>query len=114
MTMTDRVVCVAVDAAGDVGHSWGKAPVVAIATVAQGGIRSWELHEVAWDVSHDAGPHGSHHARIVRFLRENEVTDVVVDHVGDPMRNTLQKLGVHLHEGRSRSARVACEETDPD
>lgn len=107
--MSQRIVCVAVDPSGEVGHSWGKAPVVAVAVVGEGGIRSWDLHEVAWDVSHDAGPHGTHHGRIVRFLQERGVTDVVVLHMGDPMRNTLQKLGVRLHVGAAGPARQACE-----
>ncbi|MBI1349672.1 MAG: hypothetical protein GC156_00970 [Actinomycetales bacterium] len=103
-----HVVCIPVTPEGLVGHSWGKAPTVAVAKVSEGEIVDWEIHDVAWDVSHDAGPHGSHHGRLVRFLQDHDVTDVVAGHVGEPMQNTLAKLGVGVHLGAQGDARRAC------
>ncbi len=88
-------VTLAVNVTGDqVGGGLGRAHTVAIAVIANGRIVSWEEHEVAWDVSHDQGPEGQHHARIVRFMRDNEIQAVVTGHMGPPMVNTLHKLGV--------------------
>ncbi|MCF8527872.1 MAG: hypothetical protein K9G80_10215 [Candidatus Nanopelagicales bacterium] len=102
------VVCIPVTADGHVGHSWGEAPTVALASVDDSGIVAWVTHDVSWDASHDAGPHGTHHARIARFLREEQVTDVIVDHLGDPMGNMLAKMSIKVHTGYSGDARRAC------
>lgn len=88
------VVALPVAPGRTLGHSWGKAPVVALATVRVGEVVGWEEHEVRWDVAHDEGHHGSHHARVVRFLREHGVTAVAADHMGDPMVHTLRRMGV--------------------
>jgi predicted Fe-Mo cluster-binding NifX family protein len=99
---------VAVNLAGAaVGAGWGKARVVAIARVADGAIVDWTEHEVAWDVAHDTGTEGSHHARIVRFLREQGVQVVVTGHLGAPMQNTLTKLGCRVVLGLTGDARAA-------
>jgi predicted Fe-Mo cluster-binding NifX family protein len=63
--------------------------------------------EVGWNALHDAGTEGSHHARVVRFLREQAVTDVVAHHMGDAMHNTLGKLGIRVHLGAEGDARTA-------
>ena len=52
--MSMHIVCVPVSVDGQVGHSWGKAPTVAIATVEDGTITSWRTEAVHWDVSHGA------------------------------------------------------------
>jgi len=59
-------------------------------------VRSWQVHEVGWDVSHDEGTHGSHHARIVRFLKEEGVQAVVVDHMGEGMQRVMNTMGIPL------------------
>jgi len=100
-------VAVAVDPAGAVGHSWGKAPRVAVAEVSDGQIVRWQEFDVAWDVSHDAGTHGSHHARVVRFLREHEVTHVVADHMGEGMVRTLAQLHIQVSRPEQLDARAA-------
>lgn len=104
--MTPQIVCIPVDH-DRVGPSWGKAPQVAIATVVDGAITAWETHVVDWHISHDAGTHGSHHARVVKFLLDHDVTAVVADHMGPPMQNTLAKMGVHVLLGASGNARAA-------
>lgn len=93
---------------GDVvGPSFGKAASVAVARVEAGAINRWEAFEVGWDVAHDSGTHGSHHARIVRFLRNHAVDCVVARHVGPPMQRTLDAMGVRLLLGVEGDARAA-------
>ena len=101
-------VVVAVALAGDqVGGGWGRAPQVAIAQVDGGTIRRWDVQDVRWDVAHDEGGEGAHHARIVRFLREHGVEVVVTGHMGPPMAHTLAKLGVRTVLGATGAARAA-------
>ena len=100
------IVCVTVES-GEVGGGWGKARAVALATVSDGAIADWREIDVRWDVAHDEGTEGSHHARIVRFLRENDVEVVVAGHMGPPMQHTLAKLGVRVVVGASGDARAA-------
>jgi predicted Fe-Mo cluster-binding NifX family protein len=101
------IVCVPVTADGQVAPGWGRAPVVALATVTDGQVTDWRVVEVGWDVSHETGTEGSHHARVVRFLRENDVTAVRAQHMGEPMQNTLRKLGVDVRLGAAGDARAA-------
>ena len=100
-------VALAVDESGDVGRSWGKAPRVAVAEVSDGRIVRWEEFDVGWDVSHDAGTHGSHHARVVRFLKDNDVAVVLASHVGDGMVRMLDTMGIRLELGVAGDARQA-------
>lgn len=62
--MSTRVLCVPIAVDEQVGTSWGKASAVAFATVDDGAIESWRTEAVSWDVSHDEGTPGSHHARV--------------------------------------------------
>lgn len=101
------IIAVPVTPAGDVDPRWGRAHRVALARLEGGEIKDWREHEVAWDESHDAGTHGSHHARIVRFLREEGVHAVVLHHCGGPMANTMTKLGLVLVWEASGDARAA-------
>jgi predicted Fe-Mo cluster-binding NifX family protein len=101
------VVAVPVRDGRRLGHSWGKAPRVAIATVRDGGLVAWEEHDVRWDLAHGQGPHGSHHARVVRFLREHGVGAVAADHMGEPMVHTLGKLGVVVVLGAADDGEAA-------
>ena len=98
---------VSVNVRGDqVGDGWGKAKTLALARVEDGVIVDWQEVAVGWDVLHDAGE-GSHHARIVRFLREHDVEVAVTGHMGPPMQNTLAKLGVRVVLGATGDARAA-------
>ncbi|PID53569.1 MAG: hypothetical protein CSA58_03620 [Micrococcales bacterium] len=107
MTQQEQhVVAVAVD--GDlVGRRWGRAARVAVAVVAGEEITAWTEHDVRWDEAHDSGTEGAHHARVVRFLKEHEIQMVVVDHVGQGMENTLNKLGLTVVLGAGGPARDA-------
>ena len=79
---------------GTVGGGLGRASHVALAAVEGGEIRSWEEHEVAWDRLHDEGTEGSHHARIVTFLRDHKVEVVVAKGIGEGMQRVLGNMGI--------------------
>lgn len=104
---SDVVVCVPVAPGRVVDHSWGKAQVVATATVRDGAVATWTEDAVGWDVQHDVGPHGQHHARIARFLLDKGAHAVVASHMGPPMVNMLGKMGVVVQLGASGDAAAA-------
>jgi predicted Fe-Mo cluster-binding NifX family protein len=106
LSMTTQIACIPVTADDQVAHGWGKAPAVAVVEITDGAITAWRVEQVGWDVLHDSGE-GNHHARVVRFLQENNVTLVAAQHMGDPMVNTLTKLGVHVVLGADGDARAA-------
>lgn len=107
------IVAIPVTPAGAVDPRWGRAHSVAIAQVEQDQIATWQVHDVAWDESHDESTHGSHHARIVRFLRESAVDAVVMHHCGQPMANTMTKMGLVLVWEASGDAREAVQQAAP-
>ena len=96
-----------VDAAGQSAHVWGKAHWIAVAEVADGAISDWQVHEVAWDVSHDSGTHGSHHARVVTFLRDQRIDAIVVDHVGEGMQRMLATMNIPTLPATPGDAKVS-------
>lgn len=102
-----RVVAVPVDPEGAVAHGWGRAALVAIGVVSEGELGQWRVHEVGWDRSHDAGTEGQHHARVVRFLREHAVTDVLVFTMGTGMARTLGRMGIRVSQPDSDLAHDA-------
>jgi predicted Fe-Mo cluster-binding NifX family protein len=101
------VVCVPVAQDGQVGHSWGRADRVAIAAIDGREIVRWQEIDVRWDVLHDEGTEGAHHARVARFLIDHEVEQVVAGHMGGGMREMLFKLGLTVRVGASGDARSA-------
>jgi predicted Fe-Mo cluster-binding NifX family protein len=101
------IVAAAVEPDGSVGHSWGKARSVVVATVEADEVADWRPYEVCWDLLHDEGTSGAHHARVVTFLRTHGVGMVLVDHVGDGMRRMLTSMGVDLCEDIRGDARAA-------
>lgn len=76
--------------------AWGRAHWIGVAEVTDGAVRAWSIHEVGWDESHDEGAHGSHHARIVRFLKEQGIEAVVVDHMGEGMVRVMNSMGIPI------------------
>ncbi|MCI5826446.1 MAG: hypothetical protein MR006_07260 [Arcanobacterium sp.] len=107
-TAPSTPVVVAINVIGDsVGAGLGRAHSMAVATVADGAISEWKEYEVNWDTLHDTGPEGTHHGRIVRFLREHGVNAVITGHAGPPMVNTMSKLGVLPLLGAAGPARDA-------
>ncbi len=99
--------CVPVTEDGRVDPRWGRAARVAIAEVRDGGVTTWQVFDVGWDVAHDEGPEGSHHARVARFLREQGVTVVVAEHMGPPMARMLERMGIDVRLGAAGDARQA-------
>jgi predicted Fe-Mo cluster-binding NifX family protein len=105
--MTSMVVCVPVTAEGWIDPRWGRADRVALAEVADGAVVSWNELDVGWSRAHDAGPEGSHHARIARFLIEHRVEAVVANHMGEGMLNMLRRMGLDVRLGAQGDARAA-------
>lgn len=112
------VAAIAADSTQLVGL--GRAPRVAVATVEGDEVVDMTILDVQWDVlhgdgcghDHDTHDHGhtadetavkhahghagggSHHARIVTFLREHHADAVLAAHAGPPMVHTIQKMGL--------------------
>ena len=101
------IVCVPVTPAGEIDPRWGRAALVAIADVQDGGLTSWHEIEVGWDTLHDVGTEGGHHARVATFLLEHGTEVVVAHHMGDPMVHMLAAMGVDVRLGASGNARDA-------
>jgi predicted Fe-Mo cluster-binding NifX family protein len=101
------IICAPVTNEGTIDPRWGKADWVALANVADGEIVSWQEVEVSWSRLHDEGTPGSHHARVVKFLREHDVEAVVVNHMGDGMVRMLDTMSLPVHMGAAGDARAA-------
>lgn len=100
-------VCVPVTADGQVDPRWGRADRVAVAEVADGDLTDWREFAVGWGTLHDQGTEGAHHARVARFLRDNEVQAIAVGHVGPGMQRMLDSMGIRLVAGLGGDARDA-------
>jgi predicted Fe-Mo cluster-binding NifX family protein len=111
MSRTDpsrrTIACIPVTPDGQVGGGFGRAPRVAIARTQGGALTDWQEIPVGWDVLHDTGTEGGHHARVARFLMDHAVELVVVSHLGDGMRRMLEGMGVALVTGAEGEARSA-------
>ncbi len=101
------VVAVPVEEGRKVGHGWGRAPRVAVATVAGGRITGWTEHQVDWDALHDTTTEGGHHARVVRFLKEQRIDVVVAHHMGPPMARMIESMGLEHRLGAAGDAEAA-------
>ena len=92
---------------GTVTGGLGRAQLVAVAHVRDGVVEQWAEHHVGWGDLHGTGPEGTHHARIVRFVREHGVECVVTSGLGEGMRTTMAKLGVTVRTDLTGDARDA-------
>jgi predicted Fe-Mo cluster-binding NifX family protein len=101
------IVCTPVTKEGMIDARWGRADWIAVADVVGGEIVSWKEFEVSWSRLHDEGTPGSHHARVVTFLREHQVEAVVANHMGDGMIRMLETMGLPAHLGAAGDARAA-------
>ncbi len=103
----DMIVCTPVTSDGMIAPGWGRADWVAVADVVDGEIITWQEIEVSWNRLHDEGTSGQHHARVVSFLRDQQVETVVVNHMGDGMVQILGTMSLPVHQGASGDARAA-------
>ena len=101
------IVCAPVTSEGMIDPRWGRADRVAVADVIDGEIVSWQEVEVSWSRLHDEGLPGSHHARVVKFLRDHHVEAVVANHIGNGMVRMLDTMGLPAHLGADGDARSA-------
>ncbi|HEU4513175.1 MAG TPA: NifB/NifX family molybdenum-iron cluster-binding protein [Nocardioidaceae bacterium] len=101
------IVCTTLGPDGVVGGGLGRASHVALASVDDGQVTSWDEIEVGWDRLHGEGTEGSHHARIVKFLREHDVNVVVAKGVGEGMQRVLGNMGIRMALGLQGDARQA-------
>ena len=90
--------------AGDIDPRWGRAARVAVVDVQKGELVRWEEFEVAWDQLHDTGTEGGHHARVARFLEDKRIDVVVANHMGEPMVQMLDRMGMEVRLGASGDA----------
>lgn len=107
------IIAVPVTSDGQVDIKWGKAHNVAIAEVQDNQIVEWDEHEVGWDVLHDSSTEGSHHARIVTFLKENAVDSVIINRCGAPMLNTMAKMNLVIATDAEGNAKDVVAGTAP-
>ena len=105
--MSSMNVALPVTADGQVDHSWGRAPRVAVAAVDEGQVVGWQEFAVGWDQLHDEGTEGGHHARIATFLRDHHVDVVAAGHMGAPMVEMLRRMGIATLLGVTGDARSA-------
>jgi len=108
------IVCVPVTTEGLIDPRWGRADWVAVSEVVGGEIVKWEQIEVSWSRLHDEGTPGSHHARVVTFLREHQVELVVANHIGDGMVRMLDTMGLPVRLGAAGDARAAVQALSRD
>ena len=101
------IVAIAMSLDGSAEQGWGRAPRVAVARLEGGRIEAWEVHDVRWDVLHDEGPEGGHHARIARFLKEQGVDLVIAGHIGPPMAQMLARMNIATRLGADGDPRAA-------
>lgn len=101
------IVCTTLGPDGVVGGGLGRASHVALASVDDGQVTSWDEIEVGWDRLHGEGSEGSHHARIVKFLREHDVNVVVAKGIGEGMQRVLGNMGIQMALGLQGDARQA-------
>ena len=101
------IVCAPVTEEGTIDPRWGRADRVAVAEVVGDEIVSWQEVEVSWSRLHDQGTSGSHHARVVTFLKEHQIEAVVANHMGDGMVRTLDTMSLLVHLGAAGDARAA-------
>jgi predicted Fe-Mo cluster-binding NifX family protein len=99
------IVMTPVTAEGQSDARFGRAHWVAIADVADGEVTAWQVHEVAWDVLHDEGGHGAHHARVITFLKEQGVEAVVAAEMGAGMARMLSSAKLPVLPARPGDAR---------
>jgi predicted Fe-Mo cluster-binding NifX family protein len=100
-------VCIPMTSEGQVDPRWGRAANVAVAEVHDGSLTSWTEFAVGWDRLHDQTTEGGHHSRIARFILDNRIDTVAADHMGEPMIQMLERMGIAVRLGVGGDARQA-------
>jgi predicted Fe-Mo cluster-binding NifX family protein len=110
------IVMTPVTPEGDSDPRFGRAPRVAVAEVIDAQVTSWAEHQVNWDVLHDEGTHGGHHARVMTFLKEQGVEAVISAEMGPGMARMLEsaKIPVLVASPGDAKASVVAAIADPD
>jgi len=101
------VICIPVQADGQIEPRWGRAARVAVARVEDGAVTGWQEFDVRWDELHAIGTEGGHHARVARFLLEHNVQTVVAEHMGPDMLTMLARMGLTVRLDANGDARQA-------
>ena len=101
------IICAPVTREGMIAPGWGREDRVALADVVEGELISWREVEVSWSRPHDEGTPGSHHARVVSFLRDQNVDAVVANHIGGGMMRMLDTMDMPVLLGADGDARAA-------
>ena len=108
------IIAIPVTDDGLVDPRWGRARSVAVAELDENDkLVSWQSHVVRWDELHDESAHGQHHARIIRFLRENAVQAVLVGHMGPGIAHSIDKMGILIGSGAQGDARALAQAVAP-
>jgi predicted Fe-Mo cluster-binding NifX family protein len=105
--MNAITIAIPVTTDGAVFERLAKAPVAVTCVLRDGQIVDWTEHAVGWDQTYGVDVMGNHHARVMRFMQEHDVTDVVAADVCDNMRRSLEAKGVVLHADFAGDARTA-------
>jgi len=100
-------ICIPVTPDGEVGSGFGRAAGVAIADVEAGTPGTWQEFDVHWDELHDTTTEGGHHARVARFLLDQQVRIVLAGHMGPGMQQMLERMGIDVRMGAAGDARQA-------
>jgi predicted Fe-Mo cluster-binding NifX family protein len=98
------IICVPVTSDGDIDPRWGRAARVAVVEVQDGALVRWDEFEVGWDQLHDVGTEGGHHVRVAQFLQDHRIEVVVAHHMGEPMVQMLDRMGLEVQLGTSGDA----------
>jgi predicted Fe-Mo cluster-binding NifX family protein len=106
MERTPMIVAIPVTEDARTAPGWGRAGRVAVATSSDVAVTDWQEYEVGWDVAHDEGTDGAHHARVAHFLIDHLVEIVVADHMGAGMSRMLATMGIRTALGAHGDARA--------
>ncbi len=101
------ILCIPVTSDGLTAPGWGRSHRVAVANTSDGAITDWQEINVGWDVLHDEGTEGAHHARVARFLIDHHIDVVVAEHMGSGMTRMLTTMGIRTSLGAHGDAKAA-------
>lgn len=95
--MRTATICIPLDAQGRVAPRLGQARAVATCRIDDGVVSKWTEHPVGWDNTYGVDVLGVHHPRVVRFMVDHEITDVIADAVCESVKRALASSDVSVH-----------------